>query len=237
MAAGTVYLIRRTNGTFAKYADALSVSLTGQTAAYGSVSGSATADTITVPGSAFLVGYSVTFTSLLPGEGAGLTTGVKYYIVNVSGTSYKLATNQSGSVIDITTDITVAAILVQTDELLVWSTEYRDIFAGLGVQGASEPKSQSGVSYNAPFGAPQGYGIYADPNQGITTELVASGIGSVAYLAGQPKATVSDEVGHNPLRQTFLPRTHWKFTMSTGPSPLYATWADGDIIANNPPNT
>jgi hypothetical protein len=230
-----VVLIRKTNGTYATFTGCTAVSLTGQVTAYSSVTGVAATDIVTITGLTCVDGTAITFTSL--SGGAGLSTGVKYYLVNSSGSTAKLATSQGGTAINITTNITAGTLLIQTDELMVWSSEFRDIFGGLGVQGAADAGSSGGASYTAALGAPQGYGIYADPNQPIDGALVSSGIAFSAYLAGTPKGTVSDEVGHASLRQTFLARTHWKFTMSAGPSPLYATWADGDIIANNPPNT
>jgi hypothetical protein len=233
--ANTIYLTRKTNGTFCKYENCTAVSLTGQVTAYGSITGVAATDIVTITGLTCVDGMGITLTSLT--GGAGLSTGVKYYLVNSSGSTAKLALSQGGTAINFTTNITAGTLLIQTDELMVWSSEFRDIFSGLGVQGAALAGSSGGTSYNATLGAPQGHGIYADPNQPITAGLISNGISFSGYLEGTPKGTVSDEVGHASLRQTFLARTHWKFTMSAGPSPLYATWADGDIIANNPPNT
>jgi len=230
MASGTVYLIRRTNGTFAKLDNCDSVSLTGQITAYGSVTGDDTADTVTVPGSAFLNGYGLSFTKL--SGGAGLTTGVKYYVVNVSGTIFQLSTSQGGAPIDFTSAIVnTSTILLQTDELFVWSTEYRDIFNGSSNLYYSSTGASSALLPVASDLIYSGTVTITPPVGGVTP----TGI-NVAPVSA-PYSTTSDEVFHNPLRQTDLARTHWKFTMSTGPSPLYATWADGDIIANNPPNT
>jgi len=225
-----IVLIRRTNGAWARYTDCTAVSLTGQITAYGSVTGDATANTVTVPGSAFLNGFSITFTHLV--GGAGLVTGVKYFVINVSGAAFQLSTAQNGTAIDFTSAIVnTSTILLQTDELFVWSTEYRDIF-----QGAST------LLYPA-TGASSG-------SVPTTTDIIWDGLVTITPPIGgvpatgagiepvnTPFGTTSDEVHHWPLRQTDLARTHWKFIMSTGPSPLYATWADGDIIANNPPNT
>jgi len=225
-----IVLIRRTNGAWARYTDCTAVSLTGQITAYGSVTGDATANTVTVPGSAFLNGFSITFTHLV--GGAGLVTGVKYFVINVSGAAFQLSTAQNGTAIDFTSAIVnTSTILLQTDELFVWSTEYRDIFNGssnlyysaAGVTSALLPVASDLIYSGAVTITP--------PTGGVTP----SGIGVVPVST--PYSTTSDEIFHNPLRQTDLPRTHWKFIMSTGPSPLYATWADGDIIANNPPNT
>jgi len=225
-----IVLIRRTNGTWARYTDCTAVSLTGQITAYGSVTGVAATDIVTIPGLTAINGYGITFTNLV--GGAGLAAGVKYYLVSASGSTAKLATSQGGTPINFTTDITSAStILLQTDELFVWSTEYRDIFNGssnlyysaAGVTSALLPIASDLIYSGAVTITP--------PTGGVTP----SGISVIPVST--PYSTTSDEVFHNPLRQTDLARTHWKFTMSTGPSPLYATWADGDIIANNPPNT
>jgi len=220
-----VYLIRKTNGTFAKFSGASAVSLTGQVTAYGSITGSASGNTVTIPGSSLLVGTGVTFTTLT--GGSGLTTGVKYYVVNVSGTDYKLATSQGGTFIDITTNITAGTLLIQTDELMVWSTEFRDVFTATGT---TYKLSNEWTSVTIPT-------MSGTLMSGVTA-TTGGGIGfDTGNVTGDLVNTNSDEVAHAALRQTFLSRTHWKFTMSSGPSPLYATWADGDIIANNPPNT
>lgn len=227
-----IYLTRK-SGKFVKYSNCTGVALTGQTASYSSTTGNAATDTLTTTGSAFLDGYSLTFTSLT--GGAGLSTLVKYFVVSASGTSYKLATSQGGTPIDFTTNITAATLIVQTDELFVWSNEFRDLFSGLGTQqGAAHPNASN---YSANLGAPQGYGIALDPSLPLTAiDLVAGGL-TTAIVTGTPKVFLSDDVAHAALRQTFLARTHWKFTISSSPTPLYATWADGDMIANNPPDT
>lgn len=223
MSAGTVYLIRKTNGTFAKYADALSVSLTGQVTAYGSITGVAATDIVTITGLTCVDGMGITLTSLT--GGAGLSTGVKYYLVNSSGSTAKLATSQGGTAINFTTNITAGTLLIQTDELFVWSSEFRDIFSAGTV---SQFLAKSGSSATTMAGAATAITF---------SDAILGDIAGATILEPTIGVSTSDEINHQPLRQTFLARTHWKFTMSTGPSPLYATWADGDIIANNPPNT
>jgi hypothetical protein len=221
-----IVLIRRTNGTYARYTDCTAVSLTGQVTAYGSITGVEATDIITIPGLTAVNGMALTITNLA--GGAGLTANIKYYLINASGSTAQLATSQGGSAVDFTTNITSATnILIQTDELMVWSAEYRDIF---------NPKGVALATSNV-------YGIGTLPTMtaALASNLVMNpadaGPSGGGYTSGDPSTTNSDEIGHNPLRQTFLARTHWKFTMATGPTPLYATWADGDIIANSPPNT
>lgn len=225
------YLIRESR-LFAKYDSCTAVAMTGQVAAYGSVTGNATTNVVTIPGLTPINGMGITITNLA--GGSGVTTGVKYFAINSTGSTCKLAQSQGGTAVALGTAITSATtVIVQTDELLVWSTEYRDIFTGLGIQGGAYAGSYGGISYKASLGAPQGYGIYADPNQPITGGIITDG----GVLLGEPKATVSDEVGHASLRQSLLARTYWKFTMSTGPTPLYAEVLEGDIISNTAPNT
>jgi len=220
-----VVLVRKTNGIYARYTDCTAVSLTGQVAAYGSVTGDAATDIVTITGLTAVNGMALTFTNLA--GGAGLTANIKYYLVNATGSTAQLATSQGGSAVDFTTNITSATtVLIQTDELMVWSAEYRDIFNPEGV--TLQTSNVNGVGTLPTMTAALASNLVMNP-------AVAGPV--AGYTSGDPSTTNSDEIGHNPLRQTFLARTHWKFTMSTGPSPLYATWADGDIIANNPPNT
>jgi len=220
-----VVLVRKTNGIYARYTDCTAVHLTGQVAAYGSVTGVEATDIITIPGLTAVNGMALTITNLA--GGAGLTANIKYYLINATGSTAQLATSQGGSAVDFTTNITSATtVLIQTDELMVWSAEYRDIFNPEGV--TLQTSNVNGVGTLPTMTAALASNLVMNP-------AVAGPV--AGYTSGDPSTTNSDEIGHNPLRQTFLARTHWKFTMSTGPSPLYATWADGDIIANNPPNT
>ena len=120
---------------------------------------------------------------------------------------------------------TAVALTTTADELKIWSGEFRDIFSALP------------ISYVDTGGA----GVQTVTVQTMTSALMGSITPSAdAYggnVIGPLAPTNSDEVQHAPLRQTLLSRTHWKISVSTGPSPLYATWADGDIFSNNPPET
>lgn len=185
--------------------------MTGQVTAYGGVTGVEATNIVTVPGSAFVNGNALTFTSLT--GGAGLATGTKYYVVGVSGTSFQLATSQGGTAINFTTDITAATVLVQTDELLVWSSEFRDTFS-------SQIEASSTAGPNS----------YAGPGTNSVFAVAASSWTAIA-------AKESDETAHAPLRQSLLARSYWKFTMSAGASPLYAEVLDGDMLSDTAPNT
>jgi hypothetical protein len=185
--------------------------MTGQVALYGGVTGVAATNVITIPGSSLLDGSGVTFTTLA--GGAGLSVNTKYYLVNVSGTTAKLSTSQGGTAIDFTTDITSATILLQNDDLLVWSGDFRDVF-----------------SSNISVAGPTGNVGYTGP--GTNTTLDTTSLSATVTTVDN-----SDEVAHEPLRQTQLARSYWKFTMSVGASPLYAEVLEGDIISDSPPNT
>ena len=219
-----IFLIRKSL-QWVKFSNATAVALTGQVASYGSITGNSGTEVVTIPGLTCIDGMGVTFTSLT--GGAGLSVGVKYYLVNSGisgGSTAKLATSQGGTAIDFTSDITTGTLLVQTDELKIWSGEFRDIFPATGINYQDSGVGLSTVIVGTMTGALMG---------SITPSSTAYG----SDVIGPLTPTNSDEVGHVPLRQTLLSRTHWKITTSTGPSPLYATWADGDIFSNNPPET
>lgn len=205
-----VFLTRQSR-QFVKYATCTAVAMTGQTASYGSVTGVAATEIITVPGSAFIDGNALTFTSLT--GGAGLVTGTKYYVIGASAATFQLATSQGGTAINFTTNITAATVLVQTDDLLVWSSEFRDTFS-------SQIQASSTAGPNS----------YAGP--GINSAFTVAATTWTATTSHE-----SDEVAHKPLRQSQLARTYWKFTMSSGASPLYAEVLEGDMLSDTAPNT
>lgn len=214
-----IFLIRKSL-QWIKFSNATAVALTGQVASYGSITGNSGTEVVTIPGLTCVDGMGVTLTSLT--GGAGLSTGVKYYLVNSSGSTAKLATSQGGTAIDFTSDITTGTLLVQTDELRIWSGEFRDIFTAAGV-------SYRDTDFNT--------GLMVPTMTGALMDSITPSVAPEIRVIGPLTPTNSDEVGHVPLRQTLLSRTHWKITTSTSPSPLYATWADGDIFSNNPPET
>lgn len=221
MAATDVYLIRK-NQQWVKFSAVTDVTVTGQTTPYGSITGVEATNVVTIPGLAAVDGMGVTFTSLT--GGAGLSANVKYYLVSSSGSTAQLATSQGGAAIDFTTDITAGTLLVSIDELLVWSGEFRDIFSSAVTvtAAASSPSSLSGP------------GTYTGAT--ITyTHVGTTETNQIAVTAG----TASDETAHEPLRQTALKRTCWKFDYGAAATPRYgyAFVMDGDIVANNPPET
>lgn len=112
-----------------------------------------------------------------------------------------------------------------TDEISVWSSEFRDTFSsavtitpvGLTPVAGINPSSLSGP--------------YAIPAAVFTP-------GGTSTIAATSPVS-SDEVAHEALRQTALKRTFWKFDIGAAATPryLYAWVLEGDIIANNPPDT
>lgn len=223
----------RKNGRFFKYEAVEALSQTGAIETYSGVTGNASTNVVTISGATLSDGLQITFSQLT--GGSNLTTGRTYFARDCSGATCKLAEYVGGSALTLGTAITDGNVLIQSDEIRVWSAEYRDIFAGLGEQGNTV---YAPSNIGAALGAPQGFGIYLDPNSTIET-LASGGLGATYAVTGDPKATVSDEVGHAPLRQTMLPRTHWKFDMGASVSPryLYAEWQTGDAVTPNPPNT
>jgi hypothetical protein len=230
MAATDLYLIRK-NQQWVKFSAVLDLTVTGQTTAYGSITGVAGTDTVTIPGLTAIDGMGVTLTSLT--GGAGLSTGVKYYLVNSSGSTAKLATSQGGAAINFTTDITAGTLLVSIDEILVWSGEYRDIFASAATIAASSVAGNisSPCTYSAP-------GMISSAAF-VTTATIVPTTSTTNTFTPTAAASESDETAHEPLRQTALKRTCWKFDYGAAATPRYgyAFVMDGDIIANNPPET
>jgi len=237
MPASSVYLIRK-NRQWVHYSQMEDVTLTGAISSYSPVTGVASTDVITVAGSAIPTGTPFYFQSIA--GGSGLTTGTIYWAINSSGSTLKASLTPGGAAVDFTTNITAAVIIATADEMNVWSSEFRDIFnqTGAGWAGVGDFNNGSTVTGNDPvIGQP---GVVITPGS-----LSVSAMGTVGGQTGvkvgstSVTAAISDEITHTPLRQTLLKRTHWKFDRGSGHTPryLYATWADGDIIANNPPET
>lgn len=244
-----IYLIRKL-GTFVPYEDVESVSLTSDAVGdYTGITGVDSTDTITVPNYAPSNGDSFVFTSKT--GGSGVTLGATYYVGDASGNTFKPYTAASGgSVVSLGTDITAGAIRVFSDDLRVWSSEYRDQFSQVGdgwdVYGTFQtpedapPYSPKTTRAKQSFAGQAGVVVAPGPLEVKTQGYTDSGgivhDGSIVLATETASAAVSDEVAHAPLRQTALKRTHWKFVVSNFGA-LYATWESGDIISNNPPNT
>lgn len=235
MAASTLYLIRK-NRQWAQYDLVEGLTLTGAINSYSSVTGVASTGVITVAGSAIPTGTPFYFQSIV--GGAGLTTSTIYWAVNSSGSTLKAALTPGGAAVALGSNITAGVIIATADELNVWSSEFRDIFnqtgAGWNISGPFSSGGASGTAITAVVGQ-AGVVVVPDAFSVVNPTTTTA----VALAATTARPAISDEVAHSPLRQTLLKRTHWKFDRGTTATPryLYATWADGDIIADNPPET
>lgn len=229
--ATDLFLIRK-NQTFAKYSQVEGVSLTSSTTyATSGITGNATTNVLTGTITAPAAGSLVYFSALT--GGSGLSTNQMYYVLSPSGNDFKLTETPGGSEVNFTTNVTAATMTVLADdEIRVWSSEYRDMFA---TQGSVDGGVQSTFPIASQFSFP---GIGA--GTASTDVAYVSGIASGADATFTPTVSVmSDEAAHAPLRQTLLKRTHWKFDMGASVTPqyLYASWQDGDTIANNAPDS
>lgn len=212
-----LYLIRKTQ-QWAKYTAVEALTLTGAISVFGSIT--SVLGTITVPGSALVVDSQVVFNSIA--GGAGLTANTAYWVITASGTSITLSATRGGAAVTVTTNITAGSITVQTDEMRVWSSEYRDIFSSAGQIPMVGSQATQG-STPASITGPGLFSIAIDLPVTVTPIIIEN----------------SDEVAHASLRQSLLNRTMWKFDRgaSAGPRYLYAYVQEGDIVADNPPET
>jgi len=237
MPASTLYLIRK-NRQWAKYDLIEGLTLTGAINSYSSVTGVASTNVITVTGASIPTGTPFYFQSIA--GGSSITTGTIYWAVNSSGSTLQAALTPGGAAVSLGSNITAAVIIATADELNVWSSEFRDIFnqTGAGWAGTGTYNAPSVVKASSPVAGQAGVvltpGTLAVSAMGTTNLETSVVIGTTSITAA-----VSDEITHSPLRQTLLKRTHWKFDLGASATPryLYATWADGDIVANNPPET
>lgn len=213
--ASSIFLIRK-NLQWARYDDVTDITLGGLSTRYTSVTGVAATDVITVTGSAPSDWQTVIFKDL--SGGSGLTSGTVYYVRDSSGSTFKVAATIGGAAIDFTTTITDGEAWITTDEMRVWSAEYRDIFNSSVANTESTSTVHWANLYRGELDA--------------AADIEASDANSVVFRQ-------SDEVMHRALRQTFLAKTHWRFDRGADIAPryLYAEWASGDIIADNAPET
>jgi hypothetical protein len=217
--ADDLYLLRKNAGQWIKYTAVIDLTLTGATQYYSGVTGNHSTGVITIPGSALIVNETVVFTSLT--GGLGILLNMPYYVITAAGGSTcQLSTEPGGTAIAFTTDITAATLSLRSSELQIWSPTYRDIFpASMQLQSTLSAQSAALAVPPIEVATLVGGGYYFNP-AGFTSSN-------------------SDDVGHNPLRQTLLNYTAWRFDRGSGMAPryLYAMWQDGDIIADNPPQT
>lgn len=241
--ATDLYLIRK-NQNFTKFLQVVDVSL--------SSSGAYTISGITVDTSTELLtcpvgvpaptsGAMVYFSSLA--GGAGLSINTAYYVINSSGNSFHLSNLPDGAVINITTPITSSVMIVTADDQIkIWSSEYRDLFA------TQSNASGQGSGWVYPSG------VLEVPKVSLQSSFPGIGKADTSFnclatnASGYQQNTASltptiivasDEANHTPLRQSLLKRTHWRFDKGATIAPryLYAQWQEGDIISDTPPDT
>lgn len=221
--ASNIYLIRKNgNPRSVQYTQVENVYLSGMRTAYAAVTGNAGTGVVTITGSTIADGMQIIFTSLT--GGSGVSTGVAYFAVNSSGATCQLATTEGGSAIALGTNITAGSVIVVAQQMRVWSSEFRDIF------------TPDGVKYGE-------LGLIVSNSLQTMTAATVSGLtytpGSPSSASGTLATSDSDEIGHHPLRQTFVNRSFWVFDLGSSHQPryLYAEYQPGDVIANNAPSS
>lgn len=224
--ATDLFLIRK-NRQWAKYPAVEALTLTGGTAIYSSVTGSSGTNILTIVGHTLAAGDSVYFQALA--GGSSLAVNTTYWVINVSGNTFQLSLTQGGAAASLGSDITSATLIATSDELLVWSAEFRDQFSST-LAAAQISEGASSVPPAAPQMSVPGIGY-------VDTDLQYGTAGETTLNVTPTIGNLSDEAAHEPLRQTLLKRTHWKFDRGSSAAPryLYATWADGDIICDTQP--
>jgi hypothetical protein len=134
-------------------------------------------------------------------------------------------------------------IEVTLSELDAWSSEYRDIFgnttnlfAGLGTNSAGGSPFASSTTFSAAAAViPSSF-----TGGSLTSNTVGTYAGGLSVRGTNDLSTaISDEINHEPLRQTSLKRSFWKFDRGASAAPryLYAEYLQGDQILDNPPET
>lgn len=215
MAATDLYLIRGNNLTWAKIDAVLDVYLSGTKTAYAAVTGNAGTGVVTITGATLADGMTVTFTALT--GGSGLSTGLAYFVISASGATCQLSLTEGGSAVALGTNVTAGSVIVTAQQMRIWSSEFRDVFSS----------SLVGTTIVGPPG-------FSSSAPGLATTLNYTG-NSTALTVG----TNSDEVAHEPLRQTFLNKSFWIFDRGASATPRFlpSEYMEGDIIATNPPQT
>jgi hypothetical protein len=241
MAGTTLYLIRSSNLTYAKQESVVDVFLSSKGTAYASVTGAEATDVVTIAGATLANGMLVTLTSLTGGSGA--STGVGYYAIDASGATCKLSLTPGGSAINFTTDITAGSAIVQAAPMQVWSTEFRDIFGNTtNLFAGTGTTTAGGVPYAVQTAFEAAAAVIPSEFDGgaVTATTIGSYAGGLSVRGTTDLSTsISDEINHQPLRQTLLNRSFWIFDRGANATPRYlpAEYQEGDIIATSPPNT
>lgn len=248
--ASNIYLIRKNgNPRSVQYTQVENVYLSGLRTAHAAVSGNAGTGVVTITGSTIADGMQIIFTSLT--GGSGVSIGVAYFAVSSSGETCQLATTEGGSAIALGTNITAGSVIVVAQQMRVWSGEYRDIFdttnGPLQQSGSYNNYSSGGTptTFHASTAVTNAAGIALLPQNPVTVEKTGNEGGSSAAYTGLFESvagfsvSLSDELAHSPLRQTFVNRSFWVFDLGSSHQPryLYAEYQPGDVIANNAPSS
>jgi hypothetical protein len=231
------------------------VILTGAQTVYQGVTGSNSSDELTIASNRLFNGDAVYFQAIT--GGSALAVNVTYYVINKSANIFQLASTVGGSALNLGSDITAGTLVQTQPEMNIWSSEYRDLF-DTSTSLFSAPGSLT-VTYPPEGGITKTITsvnseklefkaglIPVDPlTQQTVSGTYSSTIGletfgtRVSVIPTSVTSTTSDEVSHTNLRQSVLKKTHWRFRQANSATPtyLYATWADGDQISNEPPET
>lgn len=232
------------------------VILTGAQTVYQSVTGLNSSDELTIASNRLFNGDAVYFQAIT--GGSGLAVNVTYYVINKSGNNFQLASTVGGSALNLGSDITAGTLVQTQPELNVWSSEYRDLF-DVDTALYSAPGSLTVVQGNPLTGTPTvttsvtseklQFKAGLIPTEPLTQQTVSGTYSqftssqnyntNTSVVPTGVTSTTSDEVSHANLRQSVLKKTHWRFRQANSATPtyLYATWADGDQISNEPPET
>jgi hypothetical protein len=125
-------------------------------------------------------------------------------------------------------------------DLNVWSSEYRDLFGNTTDLLAGLDIGSPQYAVKTPFSASVAVIPSSFLGGALTSIAFGTRDGGLAVRGTNDlSVAISDEISHTDLRQSVLKKTHWRFRQANNATPtyLYATWADGDQISNNPPET
>lgn len=220
MAATDMYLCRKNgNPRYIKYSGVIAIDVTGAQQVYSSVTGDAATDTLTIVNHTLQNGYAVFFQSI--DGGAGLSINTTYWVISASGNTLKLSLTPGGSAVNFTTDITSGVLICSNNEIFVWSAAFRDIFS---TNLTSPSVVWNGPAFATLLNSSQSTGGVSTPSELIITPTYGD---------------KSDEVAHIQLRQSALRKSFWRFNLGADATPPYgyAEILDGDVIANNAPQS
>lgn len=247
-----VFLYRK-DRRWQKFSKIDEIILTGAQTVYQSVTGLNSSDELTIASNRLFNGDAVYFQAIT--GGSALAVNVTYYVINKSGNIFQLASTVGGSALNLGSDITAGTLIQTQPEMNIWSSEYRDLFdvetslfsapgsltvtstgpGSIDIDSVTSEKLifKAGLIPTEPLTQETVGGTYTQ-NVGITSTLTQTSVVPTTVTS-----TTSDEVSHTPLRQSVLKKTHWRFRQANSATPtyLYATWADGDQISNEPPET